>query len=188
VKLGEGGAGALGEIRTPDPRIRSPMLYPAELRARAWGSITRLGPTGPAACCRGRPGRRAGSGGGVWQKTSSPPSDAPRYVNARFHQVAKEFPHQQDVGFLQLVIVAEFDMTFIIEATKDDHHTVDIRSTAIVAVILARKLAADGYEVSIRSPTGRSVFCRSVQPFADEQKLEFGRGRRRRMSAATRDR
>jgi hypothetical protein len=26
-------AGALGEIRTPDPRIRSPMLYPAELRA-----------------------------------------------------------------------------------------------------------------------------------------------------------
>ncbi len=46
-------------------------------------------------------------------------------------------------------------MTFIIEATKDDHHTVDIRSTAIVAVILARKLAADGYEVSIRSPTGR---------------------------------
>ena len=45
-------------------------------------------------------------------------------------------------------------MTFIIEATKDDHHTVDIRSTAIVAVILARKLAADGYEVSIRSPTG----------------------------------
>jgi hypothetical protein len=27
-------SGALGEIRTPDPRIRSPMLYPAELRAR----------------------------------------------------------------------------------------------------------------------------------------------------------
>ena len=26
-------SGALGEIRTPDPRIRSPMLYPAELRA-----------------------------------------------------------------------------------------------------------------------------------------------------------
>ena len=36
-------AGALGEIRTPDPRIRSPMLYPAELRAREsfqWGSRT----------------------------------------------------------------------------------------------------------------------------------------------------
>src|SRR6202158_5034648 len=36
-------AGALGEIRTPDPRIRSPMLYPAELRARAsfrWVSRT----------------------------------------------------------------------------------------------------------------------------------------------------
>ena len=29
------GSGALGEIRTPDPRIRSPMLYPAELRAPA---------------------------------------------------------------------------------------------------------------------------------------------------------
>src|SRR5258708_33232163 len=26
-------SGALGEIRTPDPRIRSPVLYPAELRA-----------------------------------------------------------------------------------------------------------------------------------------------------------
>ena len=25
--------GALGEIRTPDPRIRSPLLYPAELQA-----------------------------------------------------------------------------------------------------------------------------------------------------------
>src|SRR5216683_2724254 len=45
-------AGALGEIRTPDPRIRSPMLYPAELRAHAGGSITRLGGTGPAACRR----------------------------------------------------------------------------------------------------------------------------------------
>src|SRR5215467_8389665 len=29
------GAGALGEIRTPDPQIRSLMLYPAELRALA---------------------------------------------------------------------------------------------------------------------------------------------------------
>jgi hypothetical protein len=76
------------------------------------GSITRLGRTGPAACCRGRPGRRAGR----W--------DAPRNVNAGFHQVTKEFPHQEDVGFLQLMTVA-------------------------------RKLAADGYEVSIRSPTGR---------------------------------
>src|SRR5207237_9801963 len=33
VKGGEGGVGALGEIRTPDPRNRNPMLYPAELRA-----------------------------------------------------------------------------------------------------------------------------------------------------------
>jgi hypothetical protein len=45
-------------------------------------------------------------------------------------------------------------MTFIIEAIKDDQRTVDIRSSAIVAVILARKLAADGFAVSIRAPTG----------------------------------
>ena len=52
-------AGALGEIRTPDPRIRSPMLYPAELRARDLGSISRLDVTGPAAqegCPSHRPG------------------------------------------------------------------------------------------------------------------------------------
>src|ERR1700674_2948072 len=36
------GAGALGEIRTPDPRIRSPMLYPAELRAPAWARLPDL--------------------------------------------------------------------------------------------------------------------------------------------------
>jgi hypothetical protein len=47
-------------------------------------------------------------------------------------------------------------MTFIIEAIKNDRHTVDIRSTAIVAVILARKLAADGFTVSIRDPAGDS--------------------------------
>src|SRR5690606_4634517 len=29
-----GGTGAPGEIRTPDPRLRRPVLYPAELRAR----------------------------------------------------------------------------------------------------------------------------------------------------------
>ena len=46
-------------------------------------------------------------------------------------------------------------MTFIIEAVKDDHHTVDIRSSAIVAVILARKLVADGFAVSIKTPTGQ---------------------------------
>ena len=46
-------------------------------------------------------------------------------------------------------------MTFIIEATKDDHHTADIRFSAIVAVILARKLAEDGFAVSIRAPGGR---------------------------------
>jgi hypothetical protein len=45
-------------------------------------------------------------------------------------------------------------MTFIIEAIKDDHRTADIRSSAIDAVILARKLAADGFAVSIETPTG----------------------------------
>jgi len=50
-------------------------------------------------------------------------------------------------------------MTFIIEATKDDHRTVDIRSTAIVAVILARKLAEDGYAVSIKAPTGHEYLA-----------------------------
>src|SRR6266436_997835 len=51
VKGGEGGVGALGEIRTPDPRIRSPMLYPAELRARAWARLPDLAGQGqhPAA-------------------------------------------------------------------------------------------------------------------------------------------
>ena len=32
-------AGALGAIRTPDPRNRNPMLYPAELRVHADGTI-----------------------------------------------------------------------------------------------------------------------------------------------------
>ena len=45
-------------------------------------------------------------------------------------------------------------MTFIIEATRDDHYITDIRSSAVVAVIQARKLAADGFAVSIRAPSG----------------------------------
>jgi hypothetical protein len=45
-------------------------------------------------------------------------------------------------------------MTFIIEAIKDDHRLTEIRSSAIVAVILARKLAAEGFAVSISAPTG----------------------------------
>src|SRR5437763_10048679 len=45
VRNGPDMAGALGEIRTPDPRIRSPSLYPSELRAPA-GSITRVSRTG----------------------------------------------------------------------------------------------------------------------------------------------
>jgi hypothetical protein len=40
--------GALGRIRTSDPRNRNPMLYPAELRARV-RSIIRTGKSPPAA-------------------------------------------------------------------------------------------------------------------------------------------
>ena len=35
----EAGNGALGKIRTPDPQIRSLVLYPAELRARCRGPV-----------------------------------------------------------------------------------------------------------------------------------------------------
>jgi hypothetical protein len=45
-------------------------------------------------------------------------------------------------------------MTFIIEATKDDQHSSNLRATGVDAVILARKLAADGFAVSILSPAG----------------------------------
>ena len=46
-------------------------------------------------------------------------------------------------------------MTFIIEAIKEDHHITDFRSSAMVAVILARKLAAEGFSVSITAPAGQ---------------------------------
>jgi hypothetical protein len=48
-----------------------------------------------------------------------------------------------------------FHMTFIIEAIKEDHQITDFRSSCMVAVILARKLAAEGFTVSITAPTGR---------------------------------
>jgi hypothetical protein len=35
--------GAPGEIRTPDPLVRSQMLYPAELRARVVEAIEKYG-------------------------------------------------------------------------------------------------------------------------------------------------
>ena len=46
-------------------------------------------------------------------------------------------------------------MTFIIEAIKEDHQITDFRSSCMVAVILARKLAAEGFTVSITAPSGR---------------------------------
>jgi hypothetical protein len=62
-------------------------------------------------------------------------------------------------------------MTFIIEATKDDHHTADIRSSAIDAVILARKLAADGFAVSIRTPAGRQYPVDQFRLFLTSESL-----------------
>lgn len=46
-------------------------------------------------------------------------------------------------------------MTFIIEAIKEDHRITDFRASCMVAVILARKLAEDGFTVSVTAPSGR---------------------------------
>lgn len=45
-------------------------------------------------------------------------------------------------------------MTFIIESLKDNRRNTDFRSSAEIAVTLARKLAADGCAVSITAPSG----------------------------------
>ncbi len=45
-------------------------------------------------------------------------------------------------------------MTFIVESIKDKRRTADFRSRADVAVTLARRLAADGFAVSITAPNG----------------------------------
>ena len=45
-------------------------------------------------------------------------------------------------------------MTFIVESIKDKRRTTDFRSSADVAVMLARKLATDGFSVSITAPSG----------------------------------
>jgi hypothetical protein len=50
----QGFLGAPEEIRTPDPQIRSLVLYPAELRARFHEAI---GLNGPAASDKGPDGR-----------------------------------------------------------------------------------------------------------------------------------
>ena len=47
------------------------------------------------------------------------------------------------------------DMTFIIESVKDKRRTTDFRSSAEIAVTLARKLVADGFTVSITAPSGQ---------------------------------
>jgi len=45
-------------------------------------------------------------------------------------------------------------MTFIVESIKDQRRSTDFRSNADVAVTLARKLATDGFAVSITAPSG----------------------------------
>ena len=45
-------------------------------------------------------------------------------------------------------------MTFIVESIKDKRRTTDFRSSADVAVTLARKLAMDGFAVTITAPSG----------------------------------
>ena len=42
--------GAPGEIRTPDRSVRSRVLYPAELRARAWNARPRIMRSRPSLC------------------------------------------------------------------------------------------------------------------------------------------
>jgi hypothetical protein len=37
-------------------------------------------------------------------------SNATRQLDARVRQAAKEFPHQENIGFLELVIVAELEL------------------------------------------------------------------------------
>ena len=77
--------GAPEEIRTPDPQIRSLVLYPAELRARFRGHL------GPKACfcrvqsgyifCRSRKRAIATGSGPAWQgpaKAASGPGLGPR--------------------------------------------------------------------------------------------------------------
>jgi hypothetical protein len=76
--------GAPEEIRTPDPQIRSLVLYPAELRARFRGHL------GPKACfcrvqsgyifCRSRKRAIATGSGPAWQ---GPESSAWRSIYAR---------------------------------------------------------------------------------------------------------
>jgi hypothetical protein len=46
-------------------------------------------------------------------------------------------------------------MTFIIESIKDRRRSTDFRSSAEIAVMLARKLVTDGFAVSITDPSGQ---------------------------------
>src|ERR1700680_4837952 len=67
--------GAPGEIRTPDPQIRSLVLYPAELRARRVLAIGFAAYWQASAAAAGRQGSR--------RPTASPTGIAPRVPGRR---------------------------------------------------------------------------------------------------------
>ena len=62
-------------------------------------------------------------------------------------------------------------MTFIIELVKDNRRTTDFRSSAEIAVTLARKLAADGFAVSITAPSGRVYSADRLDLFLTSESL-----------------
>jgi hypothetical protein len=103
--------------------------------------------------------------GWLWRrrlaKTSFPPSDAPRYVNAGFRQVTKEFPHQQDVGFLQLVIVAEFELIGL----RHDQSMVGLAENALFLQSIGPSPDGfDGQMVRIRSEvTASSLLVLTIE-------------------------
>jgi hypothetical protein len=150
-------------------------------------------------------------------------SNATRQLDAGFRQAAKEFPHRENIDFLEFVIVAEFELiglghdqslirvfedSLLLQSigappaahstrseaqtdqvpvqlcqlterfaicggphdihdrmVKDDHYTTEIRSSAIIAVILARSLPRmalqfrSGLRPEICIPPIASIFC-----------------------------
>src|ERR1700677_1547421 len=59
AQLGPCEIGAPGGIRTHDPRLRRPILYPAELRAQRWGGDTTRRRQGPSSSRSTEPLTRA---------------------------------------------------------------------------------------------------------------------------------
>jgi hypothetical protein len=63
----------------------------------------------PPGDVRAWPLRKTSACGGV-SRARSQPSNAPGQFDARFGQVAQGFPHQQNVGLLQRVVIAELEL------------------------------------------------------------------------------